>query len=74
MILEVGTSEFEAYLYTMRQRYSDRISAVRDAGAYVKERDHCLSQIEKINFILVRIARRNEYLSRRSELDLHSSI
>jgi hypothetical protein len=74
MTIEDGTSEIEACLYRMRQHYLAQISAGREAGVYTAEFDQSVRQIEKINFVLRRLAKRNLSRNWPSELDFYSAI
>lgn len=74
MAFETDMSEMELCLYATRQRYLDKIAAARDKSSYTAEFDECIKQIEKINSILMRLAKRHSTRHWPTELDLHSSI
>ena len=51
--------EIEVRLYNTRQRMLDKIAAARDKPDCTAEVDECVQQIDKINIILTRLAKRN---------------
>ena len=74
MAVETDMSGMEVCLYATRRRYLYKIAAARDKPGYTAEFDQCIQQIEKINIILTRLAKRNVIRHWSTEFDLHSSI